>query len=116
MTLTTPPIADEPNSSADGPRSTSMRSAVSGLIATAWSGSDEDRSRLPMPSVRIAHALARRPRRIGREAVGPKLDAVTPGWLGQRLADARPDVAGQLLLVEHRHAAEHVAGARAGRR
>ena len=32
MTLTTPPTADEPNSNADGPRSTSTRSASSGSM------------------------------------------------------------------------------------
>ena len=73
MTLTTPPIADDPNSRADGPRSTSIRSAVSGLIATAWSGLDEDTSKLPMPSVSTRMRSPDRPRRIGRDAVGPKL-------------------------------------------
>jgi hypothetical protein len=74
-------LAEEPNRSAEGPRSTSMRSAVSGLIVTWWSGSDEDRSSVPMPSVRIRTRSPCSPRRIGRDAVGPKLDAVTPGWL-----------------------------------
>ena len=80
MTLTTPPIADDPNSKAAGPRSTSMRSAVIGLMATAWSGPDDDRSRLPMPSVRMRTRSPDRPRSTGAEAVGPKLVALTPGW------------------------------------
>ena len=83
ITLTTPPIAEEPNKSAEGPRKTSIRSAVSGLIVTWWSGSDEDRSSVPIPSTRMRTRSPDRPRRIGREAVGPKLEAVTPGWLAR---------------------------------
>ena len=110
MTLTTPPIAEEPNSSADGPRRTSIRSAVSGLMATAWSGSDEDRSRLPMPSTRTRTRSPESPRRIGREAVGPKLDEVTPGKSFKVSPMLGADVMGQLFLVDHRDTAEDVAG------
>jgi hypothetical protein len=80
MTLTTPPIAEEPNSRAEGPRSTSIFSAVIGLMAMAWSGPDEPMSRLPMPSVRTRTRSPERPRSTGAEAAGPKLVALTPGW------------------------------------
>ena len=80
MTLTTPPIADEPNSRAPGPRSTSIRSAVSGLIATAWSTLVLDASRLPMPSVSTRTRSPWKPRSTGREALGPNEVAETPGW------------------------------------
>ena len=80
MTFTTPPIADDPNSSAEGPRSTSIRSAVSGLIATAWSTEVFDTSKLPIPSVSTRTRSPCRPRSTGREALGPKLVADTPGW------------------------------------
>ena len=110
MTLTTPPIADEPNSSADGPRSTSIRSAVSGLIGDrvvgvgrgqveAADAVDEDCGRA-RPEGREGSA---------REAVGPKLDAVTPGWLASVSPMLGRSVAGQLFLVDDRDAAEHVA-------
>ncbi len=46
-------------------------------------GSDEDRSSVPIPSTRMRTRSPDRPRRIGREAVGPKLEAVTPGWLAR---------------------------------
>jgi hypothetical protein len=81
MTLTTPPIADDPNSNADGPRSTSIRSAVIGLMAIAWSGPDDDRSSVPIPSVSTRTRSPERPRNTGADAVGPKLVADTPGCL-----------------------------------
>ena len=80
MTLTTPPIAEEPNSKAAGPRSTSIRSAVSGLIATAWSTLVLEASRLPMPSVSTRTRSPWKPRSTGREALGPNEVAETPGW------------------------------------
>jgi len=79
MTFTTPPIADELYRSAPGPCRTSIRSAVNGLIATAWSGSVADKSRLLIPSMRTGARSPCSPRRIGRDALGPKLVELTPG-------------------------------------
>ena len=108
MTLTTPPIAADPNSKAEGPRRISIRSAVSGLIATAWSALDEDRSRLPMPSVRMRMRSPPRPRRIGREAAGPKLVALTPGCLASVSPMLGRIARHEFGAVDHRHPAEHV--------
>lgn len=52
MTFTTPPMADDPNRSDEGPRKTSILSAVSGLMTTAWSTLVLDTSKLPIPSAR----------------------------------------------------------------
>ena len=62
-----------------GPWSSSIRSAVRGLMVTAWSGSEVDRSRLLIPSTSTGARAPCSPRRIGRDADGPKLDALTPG-------------------------------------
>ena len=110
MTLTTPPIADEPNSKADGPRSTSIRSAVSGLIAIAWSGPDEDRSRLPMPSVSTRTRSPDKPRRTGAEASGPKLVADTPGWLASVSPMLGRSARVRSAWSSTEDSAEHVAG------
>ena len=56
-----------------------MRSAVSGLIATAWSTDVFDTSKLPMPSVNMRTRSPWKPRRMGRDALGPKEVADTPG-------------------------------------
>ena len=109
MTLTTPPIADEPNSSADGPRSTSMRSAVSGLIATAWSGLEADRSRAADAVGQDADAVAATGRAgSGARRSGRSWSRETPGWRAKvspmlgRISRARS------ACIEHRDAAEHI--------
>lgn len=79
MTLTTPPTADDPNSSAEGPRSTSTRSASSGLMTTAWSTLVFDTSIEPIPSVSTRMRSPWKPRNTGREALGPNEVADTPG-------------------------------------
>jgi hypothetical protein len=78
ITLTTPPIADDPNSSAAGPRSTSIRSAVSGLMTTAWSTEVFETSKLPIPSVRMRTRSPWKPRSTGRDAFGPNAVEETP--------------------------------------
>ena len=108
MTLTTPPIAEEPNSKAAGPRSTSMRSAVIGLIEIAWSGPGRGQVERADAVGQDADAVARQAakhRRGGGRAEAGRRHARLPG---KRLADAGPDFAVELGLVEHRHAAEHV--------
>ena len=79
MTLTAPPIAWPPNNSTAGPRSTSIRSDVSGSIVTAWSAEVLDTSIEPMPSVSTRIRSPWKPRSTGRDAPGEKLVAETPG-------------------------------------
>jgi hypothetical protein len=86
ITLTTPPIAEDPNKRAAGPRRTSIRCAVIGLIDTSWSGPSVDMSSVPMPSVRTRTRSPCSPRSTGADALGPKLVADTPG----RLASVSP--------------------------
>ena len=57
-----------------------MRSAVRGLIDTAWSTLVLETSKLPMPSVSTRTRSPWKPRRTGREALGPNDVADTPGW------------------------------------
>ncbi len=72
----------------------------------AWSAEVAETSKLPMPSVSSRMRSPEKPRRIGREALGPKEEAVTPGWrasvsprLGRRsrarLSPLRTDAASQ---------------------
>jgi len=56
-----------------------MLSAVSGLMATAWSLLDADTSSAPIPSVRISRRSPDRPRNTGRATLGPEPDVETPG-------------------------------------
>ncbi len=49
-------------------------------MATAWSTEVLDTSKLPMPSVSTRTRSASWPRRMGREELGPKKLADTPGW------------------------------------
>ena len=81
MTLTTPPTADDPNSKAAGPRSTSIRSASNGSTITAWSTLVLLTSIEPIPSVSNRMRSPWNPRRIGRLALGPNEVADTPGSL-----------------------------------
>ena len=62
-----------------------------------------------MPSVRTRMRSPDRPRRIGRDAVGPKLLADDAGLARQGFADARAHFPGQFLAVEHRQPAKHIA-------
>ena len=108
MTLTTPPIADEPNSKADG--------AAQDLDPVGGQRVDRDRM-----------VGARRGQIEAADAVGEDADAVAakaaqdrargggaeaggadPGLLGERLADARADRVGKLGALDHRDPAERV--------
>ena len=79
MALTTPPTALPPYSKAAGPRTTSICSMTSGSIVTAWSKLNDEASRTPTPFCIIRTRSASRPRITGREALGPKCVAATPG-------------------------------------
>ncbi len=112
-TFTTPPMAEDPNSKAAGPRSISIRSAVSGLMAMAWSGPDDDRSSVPIPSVSTRTRSPDSPRSTGADAAGPKLVALTPGCRASVSPMLVPHFAREVGLVENGNAAEHVFGAAA---
>jgi hypothetical protein len=71
MTFTTPPRALLPYSSVAGPRTTSMRCAVSGSMVTAWSTAEPARSDERCPSCRMRMRSPVSPRMMGTAAAGP---------------------------------------------
>ena len=72
MTLTTPPTALPPYITVAGPRTTSIRSAANGEVATVWSGLIADTSVIPSPFWSSRTSNPPRPRMIGRLEFGPK--------------------------------------------
>ena len=113
MTLTTPPIAEEPNSKRRRPAKhfdalRGQRVDRDGVV-----GAGRRQVEAADAVGQHAHAVARQAaqhRRGGGRAEAGRADA---RLAGERLADARADFAGEVGLIENRDAAEHVLGAAA---
>ena len=80
-TLTTPPIAPEPNRIVAGPRITSILWLKRGLTLGAWSGLKFETSNTSVLSLRTRTRLSASPRMTGRLAPGAKPLAPIPGSL-----------------------------------
>jgi hypothetical protein len=78
-TFTTPPSALLPYRSDMGPRTTSIRRAVTASMATAWSPELLERSPGRCPSSSTSTRSLERPRITGREVAGPMEVTATPG-------------------------------------
>ena len=78
-TLTAPPTAPAPYTSAEGPRSTSMCVANIGSEVTAWSGLMVEASWISAPSDSTLTRGPSMPRMMGRLAPAPKWLLLMPG-------------------------------------